>query len=107
MIKDSVIFWTAIVLAIVGAVDTLINGYWLNWFIPVAIIAAVFLLYKFGPGQARSSQPKIKPSARTMAKTGKAAPQRRPDATKRRNYPFQVIEGQKGKNSDPDQPKYH
>jgi len=42
-----------------------------------------------------------------MAKVAKTAPQRRSDSTpKRKSYPFQVIEGQKGKNDD-GQPKYH
>ncbi|WP_440394884.1 hypothetical protein [Paenibacillus sp. SAF-054] len=73
--------------------------------IPFLVFGVVFLLFKYQPGRGKSRKaPKIKPSARTMEKV--AAAKKTHTAGKRKHYPFQVIEGSKGKNDD-QQPKYH
>ncbi len=107
MRKQGIIFWVVLGLAAIGIVNSMLAGGLLNWLIPVVLVGIVFLLYKFPPAKYRSKSPKVKPSAKTMAKVAKTAPQRRSDSTpKRKSYPFQVIEGHKGKNDD-GQPKYH
>ncbi|WP_274651771.1 hypothetical protein [Paenibacillus humicola] len=63
--------------------------------IPVAVLGAIFLLYKFPPGGARSRQ-------RPKAAQKHGAMQNKPKA--RKNVPFRVIEG--GKDDD-NLPKYH
>lgn len=108
MRKQALIFWVLIGLAAIGIANSMLTGGILNWLIPVILVAAVFLLYKFPPAKYRSKSPKVKPSVKTMAKIAKTTPQRRSDAApKRKHYPFQVIEGNKGKNEDGQQPKYH
>ncbi|WP_138493051.1 hypothetical protein [Paenibacillus pinistramenti] len=109
MRRHSIIFWTVMVLAAAGLVNTLLSN-WISFVIPAALIILVFVLYKYPPKRFRRG-PKIKPSARTAAKM--AASQRRPSSAsrsagdgKRKHYPFQVIDGQKGKN-DGDVPKFH
>ncbi|KKO52095.1 hypothetical protein [Paenibacillus sp. DMB20] len=102
-----IIFWTAIALAAFGIVINLLDP---KVFIPLIIVAAVFLLYKFPPRRF-NRHPKVKPSRSTaekmkrksssVRKTGSSSP-------KRKQYPFQVIDGQKGKHDqDDDLPKYH
>jgi hypothetical protein len=106
MTKHAVIFWTVMVLAAAGLVDSLMRN-WLSLLIPIVLIALVYILYKYPPGRVRKA-PKIKPSAKTEAKMAEA--RRRasssPTGNKRKNYPFQVIDGQKGKQDD-DYPKFH
>lgn len=106
MRKGRIIFWTAILLALIGLFSTFIDRNGINWFRllpPILVIGGVWLLYKYPPGKYKSTRsPKVKPSARTMAKV---ANQKRSPNEKRKHYPFQVIEGHKGK--DDDHPKYH
>ncbi len=97
------------VLVAIGVVQGLLSN-WLSLIIPLVLIALVYVLYKYPPKRFRRG-PKVKPSARTAAKI--AASQRRSAAAprsssdgKRKHYPFQVIDGNKGKN-DEDLPKYH
>ncbi|RRJ66484.1 hypothetical protein EHV15_28830 [Paenibacillus oralis] len=109
MKKQGIMFGIIMLLAVIGIVDAVFVRRTLglaNIIVPVAILGVVFLLYKFPPRKYRKKQqPKIKPSARTMAKV--AAEQRRSSSSERRkSYPFQVIDGHKGKNDD-DLPKYH
>ncbi len=110
MKKQAILFWIVIALAVFNILDGLFGRRSLNpWdiLVPFILVAIVFLLYKYPPRKYKNkTAPKIKPSARTMAKV--AAEQRRPAAGggKRKSYPFQVIEGQKGKNDD-ELPKYH
>ncbi|MEK3730890.1 MULTISPECIES: hypothetical protein [Paenibacillus] len=109
MRRHAIIFWTAITLAALGIISMLFNPSTRNYvLIPVIVVGVVYLLYKFPPRTKR--HPKVKPSKRTAAKLAaknngvrKSSP-----PSKRKQYPFQVIEGQKGK-SDPsdDLPKYH
>ncbi|MFI2855510.1 hypothetical protein ACH6EH_00070 [Paenibacillus sp. JSM ZJ436] len=80
-----------------------------QYYIPLIIVAVVFLLYKFPPGTRR--RPKVKPSRKTQAKIKaartagmKAEPSQ---SSRKKRYPFQVIEGSKGKSDDEDMPKYH
>ncbi len=96
-------------LAAAGLVNSLMYN-WVSLIIPVALLVLVYVLYKYPPKRYRKG-PKIKPSAKTAAKM--AASQRRSSAAsqglpggKRKSYPFQVIDGQKGKNDD-DIPKFH
>ncbi|MCM3698311.1 hypothetical protein [Paenibacillus macerans] len=109
MKKQGIMFWIIMLLVAIGIVNGIFVSHAIslaNIIVPVAIVGIVFLLYKFPPRKYRKQQqPKIKPSARTMAKI--AAEQRRgPSSEKRKSYPFQVIDGHKGKNDD-DLPKYH
>ncbi|BBH21132.1 hypothetical protein Back11_24770 [Paenibacillus baekrokdamisoli] len=65
--------------------------------IPVVIFGAIYLLYKFPPGGARTrTKPRNKPINRKEAQTTKPK--------SRKNIPFRVIEG--GKDDD-NLPKYH
>ncbi|MNI11180.1 hypothetical protein D3C73_643160 [compost metagenome] len=62
--------------------------------IPIVVLGAIFLLYKFPPNKWSRLQP---PSAsRGRSNTSK---------TKRKQPPFRVIQGNKG--NDDDTPKYH
>jgi hypothetical protein len=108
MKKQNLIFYITIGLAALFIINYLfIEGGIFNWVAvipPIIVIGAVVLLYLFPPKKyKRAKTPKIKPSARTMAKV--AREQRPSSGQKRKHYPFQVIEGQKGK--DDDTPKYH
>jgi hypothetical protein len=106
MNRHAVIFWLTLALGAWGIVDMVLRGNWsflISLLIPVIIFAVIFLLYKYPPGR-RNRSPKIKPSARTMAKTANARKQQ--TTGKRKTYPFHVIEGHKGK-SEEEQPKYH
>ena len=109
MKSQAVLFWTITVLAVVGLIETLMRN-WLSLLIPISLVVLVFVLYKYPPGRYRKS-PKIKPSAKTEAKLAEA--RRRASSGNagtsgkaRKNYPFQVIDGQKGKQND-EFPKYH
>lgn len=111
MKKQSILLWILGILSVIGILAGLF-GYspirLMDFLIPVILIAVVFVLYKFPPGQARKRNPKIKPSARTMAKVAQAKRKNTSASKKRKTYPFQVIEGNKGKKSDDDDvPKYH
>ncbi|MFM9279090.1 hypothetical protein [Paenibacillus jiagnxiensis] len=106
MNKQAFVFWGFIALAIVGTAASIIRGDFMMLsvlLIPLIVFGVVLLLYKFPPRRAAKT-PKIKPSAKTMAKT--AGGRKSAAAKKRKEYPFYVIEGQKGKNND-DVPKYH
>lgn len=106
MRRGRIIFGTAIALAVIGLLSTFIDSNGINWLRllpPLLVIGGVWLLYKYPPGRYKKHKsPKVKPSARTMAKV---ASQKRSPSEKRKHYPFQVIEGQKGK--DDERPKYH
>ncbi|ANS74949.1 hypothetical protein AWM70_10340 [Paenibacillus yonginensis] len=109
MRRQNLIFWIVMALVAVGVIRGLLSN-WISLVIPLVLVALVYVLYKYPPKRFRRG-PKIKPSARTAAKV--AASQRRSAASsrsssegKRKHYPFQVIDGQKGKN-DEDLPKYH
>ncbi|MGF7048570.1 hypothetical protein J2T13_003078 [Paenibacillus sp. DS2015] len=108
MKRQFIIFWTAIILAVYGLItDMFVN--FRNYLILVLVIGVLFLLYKFLPKrQPQQSKPKIIPSKKTMEKVASTARKSTtgPIAKKHKNYPFQVIEGQKGKNDD-QTPKYH
>ncbi|MBW4839350.1 MAG: hypothetical protein KZY74_08130 [Paenibacillaceae bacterium] len=107
MKKQGIMFWVIVLLVAFYIIDGLFISHQIAWgsiIVPVAVVGIVILLYKYPPRKYRKTQPRIKPSARTMAKV---AAERKPARTeKRKAYPFQVIEGQKGKNDD-DLPKYH
>ncbi|WP_059052352.1 hypothetical protein [Paenibacillus senegalimassiliensis] len=106
MRRQRIFLWIIAFLSVFGIIDGLFLSKHIpigNVIVPLAVVAIVFLLYKYPPRRYRKQHPKIKPSARTMAKV---AAERRSTTEKRKAYPFQVIEGQKGKNDD-DLPKYH
>ena len=112
MIKHALIFWSAVLLAVIGLVDGVMR-YGLSsltsLMVPLILCVVIFLLYKYPPrrfaNNSNRSRTKVKPSAKTMAKV---AGLRKSQASsgKRKSYPFQVIEGNKGKNDD-NLPKYH
>lgn len=109
MRRHAIIFWTASTLAAVGLLVLLLEpGSRMSILIPLIIVGVVYLLYKFPPRRL-SKRPKVKPSKRTAAKmAAKSAPVRKSSPAKRKQYPFQVIDGQKGKSDPPDDvPKYH
>ncbi|OWA37027.1 hypothetical protein B9G55_02825 [Saccharibacillus sp. O16] len=115
-------------LAALGIFQIISKPSW-DWLIPLAVVAIVTLLYFLLPNAKRpsgfrqggSKQPKIKPSARTQEKLARMSSSggsaSKPSASrgskpapttakKRKNYPFQVIEGRKGKDDD-NIPKFH
>lgn len=125
MRKPGVLGVIVLVLAALGIFRMITNPS-LSLLIPLGIVAVVAALYFLLPNSRRpggfragGKQPKIKPSARTqeklarMSSSGNAA---KPSASrgskpastakKRKNYPFQVIEGRKGKDDD-NIPKFH
>ncbi|KAA9007497.1 hypothetical protein F4V43_03130 [Paenibacillus spiritus] len=110
MKKHAAVFWTTITLAAIGLIAGLVNNPYdllRALLIPAVLTAVLFLLYKYPPRRyagGRSSKIKVKPSQKTMAKM--AGIRKTSAPTKRKSYPFQVIEGSKGKN-DEQLPKYH
>lgn len=113
MIRHALIFWISIVLAIFGFVVEFILDplhTLTRLILPLALLAFIYVAYKTGPGKYANSnnsrsKVKVKPSQKTLSKV---AGMRKAQATpgKRKSYPFQVIEGSKGKNDD-QHPKYH
>ncbi|WP_238650206.1 hypothetical protein [Paenibacillus piscarius] len=112
MIRHALIFWITTLLALWGlVVDVMARGLMAFSFliIPLILVALIYYAYKVGPGRMGGGpgrpRTKVKPSAKTMAKV---AGIRKTSASpgKRKSYPFQVIEGSKGKN-DEQLPKYH
>ncbi|NQX44996.1 hypothetical protein HQN87_06610 [Paenibacillus tritici] len=112
MIRHALIFWITTALAVWGlVVDLMVRGIAaLSFFIfPLVLLALLYYAYKVAPGRMGGGpgrpRTKIKPSAKTMSKVaGIRKTQGVP--SKRKSYPFQVIEGSKGKNDD-QLPKYH
>ncbi|AIQ59786.1 hypothetical protein [Paenibacillus borealis] len=112
MIRHALIFWISIALAALGLVTQFMaRGLSaLSIFIlPALLLALLYYAYKVLPGRVAGgsgrSRTKVKPSAKTMSKVaGIRKTQASPG--KRKTYPFQVIEGSKGKNDD-QLPKYH
>ena len=108
MKKQAIVFWLLIAFAAFGIIGGLFGrgrAHWSTILVPVLVVGIIFILYKYPPRKYRKQNPKVKPSARTMSKL---AAERRTASSgqKRKSYPFQVIDGQKGKNED-DIPKYH
>jgi hypothetical protein len=112
MIRHALIFWISIALAVWGLVTQFMaRGLAaLSIFIlPAVLLALLYYAYKVVPGRTTGgpgrSRTKVKPSAKTMSKV---AGIRKTGSSpgKRKTYPFQVIEGSKGKNDD-QLPKYH
>ncbi|MFC7681904.1 hypothetical protein [Paenibacillus sp. GCM10028914] len=104
-----IVFWMMIALAALWLVTNIFSP---QVFIPLIIVGVVFLLYKFPPTRfSKNRHPKVKPSKRTAAKMAARTVTNRKNSnpsSKRKQYPFQVIDGQKGKNDPPDDlPKYH
>lgn len=113
MIRHALIFWITVTLAIFGFVIGVLTAPFFTLsklILPLVLLTIIYYAYKkMGPGKyARSSngsKVKVKPSQKTMSKVAgirkhQAAP------GKCKSYPFQVIEGSKGKNDD-QLPKYH
>jgi hypothetical protein len=110
MKKQSFITWTVIVLAGLGLLsDILFNHFILlkNLLIPVVVFVVIFLLFRYYQPNRSKKYPKVKPSRKTMGKaSGIRKSATRSSSKKNKNYPFQVIEGKKGKKDD-NMPKYH
>lgn len=71
-----------------------------GFIIPIAVFGIVFLLYKFPPKRYRRGSSSVR-SQRNPADKSK------PRTKGKRNNPFRVIEGHKGKDDDTDPPPYH
>ncbi|WP_379128768.1 hypothetical protein [Paenibacillus sp. sgz500958] len=111
MIRQALIFWSAVLLAVFGLVyQVMVGGLGAlrGLIFPLIILVVLFYAYKIAPGSKSrnsSSRVKVKPSQKTMAKVTSMR-KGHSTAGKRKSYPFQVIEGSKGKNDD-QLPKYH
>jgi len=128
MKRPGIAGWIILALAAVGILQMITNPS-ITWLIPIGIIAVVAILYFVLPKARRSGgyrtsegkRPKIKPSARTQEKLarmssstsskssaprGVKTPAPSKNSKKKKNYPFQVIEGRKSKD-DEDVPKFH
>ncbi|MEI0738383.1 hypothetical protein VQ056_19965 [Paenibacillus sp. JTLBN-2024] len=105
MKRHALIFWIAIGLAVLGIVNIVFSGGsgLGNILVPLCVIGVVLLLYKFPPARYRKNRRSNLPPERWKKV---AAAKRSQSNGKRKHYPFQVIEGSKGKNDD-QQPKYH
>ncbi|AOZ91475.1 hypothetical protein [Paenibacillus crassostreae] len=107
---QSFVTWTVIVLAALGLLsDIVLEGFILlkGLLIPVVVFIVIFLLFRFYQPKRSKAYPKVKPSLKTMEKvSGIKKNSSGISSKKHKNYPFQVIEGQKGKQDD-DTPKYH
>ncbi|MCJ8011205.1 hypothetical protein MUG84_05520 [Paenibacillus sp. KQZ6P-2] len=108
MIRHALIFWITMVLAVLGVIDDVMFNHFarlVSLIVPILVFGVILGLYKYSASRyTKKPKVKVKPSARTMEKV--AAAKRPQSAGKRKRYPFQVIEGSKGKNDD-QQPKYH
>ncbi|MWV45056.1 hypothetical protein GRF59_15640 [Paenibacillus sp. HJL G12] len=108
MIRHALVFWITVVLAVLGVIDDIFffkAGHLSKLLIPILVFVVILGLYKYSSSRyTKKPRVKVKPSARTMEKV--AAAKRSQSGGKRKHYPFQVIEGSKGKNDD-QQPKYH
>ncbi|ASA23147.1 hypothetical protein [Paenibacillus donghaensis] len=115
MIKHTSIFGISLLLALVGIINAFTSGdysVFAGLLFPLLLILVLFYVYKIAPGRTASgrggvsrSKVKVKPSQKTLAKV--AGTRKTPSVSgKRKSYPFQVIEGSKGKNDD-QQPKFH
>ncbi|KAA8782317.1 hypothetical protein ABIE27_000825 [Paenibacillus sp. 4624] len=112
MNKQAIVFWAFIVLAALGVIGLLGRASFSSILIPLIVFGVVFLLYKYPPARwsRKAKTPKIKPSAKTMAKVNaqnNVSARKSSSSKKRKDYPFQVIQGQKGKSNEEDIPKYH
>lgn len=112
MIRHALIFWITVSLAVLGFVKGILTFPFATLsglIFPLVLIAIVIYAYKMGPGKyarGRSgSKVKVKPSQKTLSKVAAVRKSQSPSG-KRKSYPFQVIEGSKGKNDD-QLPKYH
>lgn len=112
MIRHALIFWISIVLAVWGLVtDFMAVGLraLTPLILPLVLLGLVYYAYKAGAQNAQrgrsGTKMKVKPSQKTMSKVA-GVRKSGPAAGKRKSYPFQVIEGSKGKNED-NLPKYH
>ncbi|MNO46737.1 hypothetical protein D3C76_370270 [compost metagenome] len=113
MIKHALIFWITVSLAVLGLVTQfMLVGFraLTSLIIPLLLLGIVFYAYRsakvgYGQGSGRSKT-KVIPSQKTMAKVAGLRKTQTAAPSKRKTYPFQVIEGSKGK-SDEQLPKYH
>ncbi|RXZ78285.1 hypothetical protein EBB07_29980 [Paenibacillaceae bacterium] len=93
-------FVIILVLMVIGIVDLFRSnpGFFL---IPVVVLGAIFLLYKYPPGRGRNADAGSNTRKSTVKPVRNA--QNKPK-TPRKNIPFRVIEGGK---DDENLPKYH
>jgi len=95
-------FFVIIALAVIGIADSFSRGALGTLIIPLALVAIVFLLYKFPPSRFR--KPRYRGSSQPRGRKEPSKLNAKP-AAKRRTSPFTVIEGRKNKEDEP--PKYH
>ncbi|OAB44136.1 hypothetical protein [Paenibacillus glacialis] len=110
MKNQSFVTWTVIILAALGLLnDVVFDNFKLLKFllIPALVFIVVFLLFRFNQPRRFNKQPKVIPSRKTMDKVaGNKKNTSSPSSKKNKQYPFQVIDGKKGKDDD-QMPKYH
>jgi len=96
--------WFAVVLAFmaIGVVVRFAQGSVDSWLIPLALVAIVFLLYKFPPARWKNPQRKRPPASKVARPDFRRASAK---TDRRRPSPFTVIEGRKNKEDEP--PRYH
>ena len=111
MLKHGVIFFSVMALAIFQFIVLAVSGAWSQLIFPIILAGLMFWFYLKPPAgyaNSRKKQPKVKPSAATMAKLGQSKNGAKSTTTKKRkDYPFHVIEGNKRDKDDSDLPKYH
>jgi hypothetical protein len=91
--KISPLLIVILALVVIGLFSQMTNP--VQLIIPVVVLGAIFLLYKFPPGPVRAK-------TKTKTQPRQSAAQSKPKT--RKNVPFRVIEG--GKDDD-NLPKYH
>ena len=98
-------FVILLVLIAIGLADTLFRG-WQSFIIPIALVAIIYLLYKFPPNRWGRSSSAYRGSGgyRPGPSVRKSQPKSQPKQ-QRRPSPFRVIEGRKGNDDEP--PRYH
>lgn len=99
-------FFVIIALGVIGIANSLTSGAIGSLIIPAALVAIVFLLYKFPPSRFRKPRHRAtKPANKNGIKEPYRLNPRANPTTKRRTSTFTVIEGRKNKEDEP--PKYH
>jgi len=89
-----------LVLLVIGLMDSILNGISTGrLLIPLVLVAVVFLLYKFPPNRWRSKSSEA-------ARFREAAIKSQTGKSKRKSFPFKVIEGSKNRDDEP-RPPYH
>ncbi|WP_019004533.1 hypothetical protein [Cohnella laeviribosi] len=96
-----------LVLLVIGLMDSILNGISTGrLLIPLVLVAVVFLLYKFPPNRWRSKSSEAARFREAAIKSQRRHPPRQTGKSKRKSFPFKVIEGSKNRDDEP-RPPYH